>query len=162
MIPSSPSPPAWAPKPTASLVASSQNAPLRGLTPRAMTSQMSPPVQAGTKSGMPWARALVTTSGARIPVHSVNVGCGGTACTRDPGVVRISRLRKLPAQMGLSGVVMALNDSRDAAIVRPTGTLIGPAAALSVAVQSMIIRSSSTVTVTVIGDLSSVMPSVSM
>ncbi len=160
MIPSSPSPPLWAPKPTASLVASSHAAPVRGLTPSAITSQTSPPEQAGTTSGNPWASALVTTSAASSPGHKVKVGIGGTASMSDPLVVKISKFRKFPAQIGLSGVVNALKARREAAFVIPSGILMGPTAGLSVALQSMIIRSSSTVTVTVISINSSrVIPS---
>ena len=68
-------------------------------------------------------------------------------------------MRKLPAQMGVSGVVTALNASRDAAMVMPIGTLMGPCAALSVAVQSITIESPAIVTVTLSSTRSSVMPS---
>ena len=111
------------------------------------------------RSGIPCASALVTTSGAKRPVQSVKVGMGGTACMRLPSLALTSRLRKLPAQIGVSGVVTALKASRDAAIVMPIGTLMGPWAALSVAVQSMTIESPLMVTVTVSSTRSSVIPS---
>ena len=146
MIPSSPSPPACPPKPTASFVASNQNWLVRGLTPSAIMSHTSPPVHAGTTFGMPCESALVTTSGASNPVHKVNVGIGGSACSNVPGLVLISKFRKFPAQINESGVVNDLKAKREAAIVPPTGKLIGPLAIVSVAVQSMTILSPSTVT----------------
>ncbi len=108
MIPSSPSPPACAPNPTASFVASSQGSPVRGFTPRPIIEQTSPPEQAGTRSGIPCASALRITSPPIRPVHSVNVGCGGTACMTEPGSVTIRSARKLPATTGVSGVVRDL------------------------------------------------------
>ena len=149
-MPSSPSPPAWAPKPTASFVASSHGPPVRGLMPKAITEQTSPPEHAGTRSGMPSASALSMTSPPSRPVHSVNVGIGGTACITDPSLVTMRSGRKLPAVTGQSGVVNALNTRQLNASVIPRGRLIGPLTSSALSVQSTIISSSVTVTVTAI------------
>jgi hypothetical protein len=74
MMPSSPSPPACAPKPTASLVASSHGPPLRGLMPTAVTEQTSPPEQAGTRSGMPLAVVVDRLHRLAHGVHSETWG----------------------------------------------------------------------------------------
>ena len=55
---------------------------------------------------MPWASALVMTSPARRPVHSVKVGAGATACMMLPSGAMTRRGRKLPAVAGVSGVVL--------------------------------------------------------
>ncbi len=150
MMPSSPSPPACPPNPTASLVASSHASPVRGLTPSPIIEHTSPPEQAGTRSGMPWASAFSTTSPPSSPVHSVNVGIGGTACITDPGSVTTRSGRKLPATTGVSGVVSALKTRLQNASVWPTGRLIGPLTSRSLPVQSITISSSPMVTVTFI------------
>ena len=163
MMPSSPSPPEWPPKPTASLVASSQASPFRGFTPRPIIELTSPPEQAGTASGMPWASALSTTSPASSPVHSVNVGIGGSACITDPGSVTTLSGAKLPATTGVSGVVSDLKMRLQTASVWPTGRLIGPFTPVALPVQSTM--NSSSVIVTVAFSLtmvSSSMPSLSM
>ena len=110
MIPSSPSPPAWAPKPTASFVASSHGSPVRGLIPNAITEQTSPPEHAGTRSGIPSASALSITSPPSSPVHSVKVGIGGTACITEPSAVMMRSGRKLPAVTGAVGRGQRLED----------------------------------------------------
>ena len=68
---------------------------------------------------MPWASALVMTSPASSPVHSVNVGCGGTACIRLPSGAMTRSGRKLPAVAGVSGVVSALKMRLQSASVVP-------------------------------------------
>ncbi len=150
MIPSSPSPRACPPNPTASLVASSHASPLRGLTPRPIIELTSPPEHAGTRSGMPCASAFSTTSPPSSPVHRVKVGMGGTACITDPGSVTTRIGRKFPATTEVSGVVSALKMRLQKASVWPTGRLMGPFTSRSLPVQSMTISSSVIVTVTCI------------
>src|SRR5262245_62792539 len=150
MMPFSPSPRAWPPKPTPSLVASIHILPLRGLTPTPIIEQTSPPEQAGTTAGIPCASALVTTSVASKAGHRVNVAAGGTACINVPGGASTRNGRKLPSFAGVSGVVIALNTKPATPRVQPKGILIGPRVAGEEPLKSTTISVSVIVTVALI------------
>ena len=147
MMPLSPSSAKCPPKPMASLVLSIQSLPVSGWVPTPIREKMSPPLQAGMRSGIPLAKALVTTSGAIRAVHRVKVGDGGCAFMMQPSGAITFRGRKLPSLAGVSGVVMDLKTRAHTPSVVPMGTFMGPLHLSSEPVQSMVISSPAMVTV---------------
>src|SRR5215470_4488182 len=150
MMPFSPSPLACPPNPTPSFVASIHIFPFRGLTPTPIIEQTSPPEHAGTTSGIPCDRALVTTSVASNAGQRVKVAAGGTACISVPGGASTRKGRKFPSLAGESGVVIALKISPATPSVQPNGMLIGPRVAGEEPLKSTTISSSEIVTVALI------------
>ena len=147
IMPLSPSSAECPPNPMPSLVLSIQSLPVSGWVPTPIREKISPPLHAGMLSGIPLARALVTTSGAIRAVHRVNVGDGGCAFMMQPSGAITFNGRKLPSFAGVSGVVIDLKTRAHTPSVVPIGTFMGPLHLSSDPVQSMVISSPAMVTV---------------